>query len=222
MLTSSHPSIGAIILAAGRSTRMQALGTPKLLLPLGGRPLITYAVAAVSASRADPLIVVLGNAADRAQAALDEWAAASGATAPRWQTVVNPHFAQGMANSLCVGITALRSVAPDAIGTLILLADQPLVTTALIDTLLDEASATPEAITAASYGGQRGHPIYFPAALFGELQAVTGDTGGRSIIARHPNLLRLIAIADAEAALDVDHPEDYDRITALFANREQA
>lgn len=221
MPISSQPPIGAIILAAGRSTRMQALGAPKLLLPLGGRPLLTYAVAAASASRAAPLIVVLGNAADRAQAALDDWVATSGAAAPRWQTVINPDFAQGMAGSLRVGITTLMSVAPGVRGMLIMLADQPLVTSSQIDTLLAEVGATPEAIIAASYDGQRGHPIYFPAALFGELLAVTGDEGGRSVIARHPDLLRLIPIADPDAALDVDRPEDYARIIALFATKNQ-
>src|SRR5579862_5040588 len=210
MPTSGQSPIGAVILAAGRSTRMQALGTPKLLLPLGGRPLITYAVAAACASRVDPLIVVLGNAAERAQTALNEWAASAtpAILAGRYHCVVNPDFAQGMASSLRVGITTLVSIAPDTMGVVILLADQPLVTTALLDSLLAEAYATPEAIVAASYGGQRGHPIYFPRALFDELMAVTGDEGGRSVVAHHADRLRLIPIVETRASLDIDRPED--------------
>lgn len=229
--SSQHP-IGAIVLAAGRSQRMQALGIPKQLLPLAGRPLITYTVGAVCASIAAPVIVVLGGEAARVQAALDAWAATAltprlttgataGATATTansesYQCVVNPDFAQGMASSLRVGLAALRARAPQTPGALIALADQPLATPTIFVALLAMAQTEPEAIVAASYDGQRGHPIIFPSDLFDELALVTGDEGGRSVIARHTDRLRLVAIADPRAALDVDRPEDYAAIRALF------
>lgn len=219
MPSPSQPTtIGAIVLAAGRSLRMQALGTPKQLLPLGGRPLITYAMAAVCASLAVPVIVVLGAQAERVQAALDEWATTDGGAeaAGRYQCVLNPDFAQGMASSLRVGLAALRERAPVAPGALIALADQPLVTREICGALLTVAQAEPTAIVAASYDGQRGHPLVFPHALFDELTAVTGDEGGRSVISRHADRLRLVAIADTRAALDVDRPEDYAAISQLF------
>lgn len=219
MSPSFHPTIGAIVLAAGRSQRMQALGTPKQLLPLGGRPLLTYAVAAACASHAAPVIVTLGAQAERAQAALDKWAAATDDTANgRYQCVVNPDFAQGMASSLRVGLAALRERAPAVAGALIALADQPLASRDIFDALLAAALAEPDAIVAASYDGQRGHPIIFPRALLDELAQVTGDEGGRSVIARHADRLRLVPIADARAALDVDRPEDYAVISAWFAH----
>src|SRR5260370_11530864 len=107
LMSPSKTSIAAIVLAAGRSTRM---GAHKLLLPLGGRPLVSYAVAAACASHAAPVVVVLGHDADAVQATLP----------PRRQrSVVNGAFASGMASSLRTGIAALP---PSATGALVLLA----------------------------------------------------------------------------------------------------
>lgn len=212
--------IGAIVLAAGRSQRMQvmAAGISKQLLSLGGQPLFTFAVGAACASRATPVIVVLGAEAERAQAALGAWAAKD-ATNRSYQCVVNPDFAQGMASSLRMGLVALREQEPGVAGAVITLADMPLVTPYIIDTLLATAQSEPSAIVAATYDGKRGHPIIFPNALFDELAQVTGDEGGRSVIARHPDRLRLVPIADTRAALDVDRPEDYAAISSFFERK---
>src|SRR5262245_45144211 len=115
---------GAIVLAAGTSSRM---GAQKLLLPLGGRPLVAYSVAAACASPGDPVLVVLGREAERVAEALPPG---------RHVTVTNPNYASGMASSLRTGLDAL----PEAVaGALILLGDQPLVTRAIVAALLDEA-----------------------------------------------------------------------------------
>ncbi|MEO7002852.1 MAG: nucleotidyltransferase family protein [Ktedonobacterales bacterium] len=196
--------IAAIVLAAGRSSRM---GAHKLLLPLGGRPLLSYAVEAACASAVTAVIVVLGHNAEAARVALP---------AGRYQVVVNYDYAQGMAGSLRVGLGALPATVS---GVLVALADQPLVTVAIFTALLTEAARQPEQIVAASYDGKRGHPLYFPRSLFDELRAVRGDEGGRSVIARHADQLRLVSIADADAALDVDRPEDYTRIQATVSHR---
>jgi molybdenum cofactor cytidylyltransferase len=196
---------GAIVLAAGSSSRM---GAHKLLLPLGGRALVSYAVEAACASAAHPVIVVLGRAADDMRAALP---------AGRYRTVVNLDYAAGMAGSLRVGLRALREADGDTItGALIALADQPLAGADLFYALLLAAAKAPESIVAASYSGRRGNPVVFPAALFGELERVEGDEGGRGVIARHPELLRLVEWPDASAALDVDRPGDYERVVSLL------
>lgn len=194
--------IAAIVLAAGRSSRMGP--QHKLLLPLGGRPLVAYAVAAACASHAAQVVVVLGHAAAQVGAALP---------VGRHQVAVNRAYADGMASSLHVGV---RTLAPKTTGAVILLADQPLVTAALIDRLLAAARALPDAILATSYAGQRGNPVYFPRALFAELLAVTGDEGGRTVIARHRDLMQLVSAAHAEAALDVDAPGEYERLVAIW------
>lgn len=203
---------GAIVLAAGSSSRM---GGHKLLLPLGGQPLVAYAVAAACESTADPVLVVLGLAAEEVRAALP---------AGRYATVVNPDYAAGMAGSLRAGLRALRAAGSgdQLAGVLIALADQPLAGADLFDALLHAAAQAPEAIIAASYNGRRGNPVVFPAALFDELERVKGDEGGRGVIARHPALLHPVEWPDARAALDVDQPDDYERVASLLAGSSSA
>lgn len=187
-----------IVLAAGRSSRM---GAQKLLLPLGGRPLVTYALNAALRCNLDPVIVVLGYRAGDVRAALPPG---------RCVVVVNQRFAEGLATSLRAGLAAI----PEEVdGALVLLADQPLLRAEHIQRLLAEAEAAPDVIVAASYDGRRGNPVYFPRALFDELLAVEGDEGGRSVIARHTERLRLVAL-EPSLALDVDRPGEYDTLVA--------
>lgn len=209
-----RPRYGVIVLAAGSSSRMGA-GAHKLLLPLGGKPLVAYAVAAACESMADPVVVVLGRAADELRSALPPG---------RYHAVVNPEYATGMASSLRVGLRALRAISnhdtrePGAstAGALIALADQPLAGPDLFDALLRAAAETPAAIVAPRFGDRRGNPVVFPVSLFAELEKVAGDEGGRGVIARHPALLRAIDWPDPRAALDVDRPGDYERVVSLL------
>lgn len=192
-------SAAGIVLAAGRSSRM---GTHKLLLPLGKKPLVAYAVAAALASTAYPIIVVVGYEAEKIRAALP---------VGLYQVVENAHYAEGMATSLRAGIAA---VPKDASGAIVLLADQPLLRPRHVDEILTVAQASPHCIVAASYDGRRGNPVYFPRTLFDELVSVTGDEGGRSVIARHGDVVRLVRIQPAETALDVDRPGEYETLVA--------
>jgi molybdenum cofactor cytidylyltransferase len=197
----THAQIAAIVLSAGRSSRM---GRHKLLLPLGGQPLLAHSVAAACGSSADHVIVVLGRDAAEVAAALPPG---------RWNATINTSYERGMASSLGCG---LAEVPAGMGGALILLGDQPLVTVPLIDAVLGEAQRHLDAIVAAAYAGARGHPIYFPRALFGELREITGDEGGRSVIARHADMLRLVEWPDAQAALDVDTPGMYEALLRLW------
>jgi molybdenum cofactor cytidylyltransferase len=205
MVTSAsrNGSLAALVLAAGRSTRM---GEHKLLLPLGGRSLVQYAVGAACASVLDPVIVVVGHDADAVARALP---------VDRYHLVRNPDYADGMSTSLRAGIAAVRAVAPsDLRGAFVLLADQPLVSATWLNRLAREADSFPDRIIAATYGGRRGHPIYFPAALLPDLERVRGDEGGRTVIERHADRVRALASERAEVALDVDDPRAYARLAA--------
>lgn len=192
-------SAAGVVLAAGRSSRM---GAHKLLLPLGGKPLVEYALRAALASRAEPVLVVVGYAAQQVRAALPPGT---------YRVVENPRYADGMATSLWAGIAAVPG---SVTGALVLLADQPLLTAAHVNRLLAEAEAAPTTIVAASYGGRRGNPVYFPRSVFGELLAVEGDEGGRAVIARHQGEVRLVPLEPEEVALDVDRPGEYEALVA--------
>jgi molybdenum cofactor cytidylyltransferase len=200
-------TIAAVVLAAGRSSRM---GRHKLLLPLGGRPLVSYAIEAACASSADPVCVVLGYQAPEVEAALP-----SG----RYRVRVNPNFVTGMASSLRLGIETLMMLPAEVephLGAIIVLADQPLVSSSLINRLLMSARATPEAIIAAAYAGQRSTPVYFPYALFPELLQIEGDEGGRSVIAHHPDLVKLESVEERARGLDIDREEEYEQLLAQW------
>ncbi len=196
-----NPHCAVVVLAAGRSSRM---GEHKLLLPLGGRPLITYAVSAATASNARPVIVVVGYDVDAVRRAL----AGTGAT-----IVVNSLYHNGMATSLHAGLAAVPA---ESKGVLIMLADQPLISSALLNALIAASEDSPQAIVAACYGGRRGTPVCFPRALFHELAQTSGDEGGRSVVTAHEDLLRLVEAANPEQGLDVDRKQDYERLAARW------
>lgn len=206
------PRIAGMLLAAGRSSRM---GEHKLLLPLGGRPVVARSAAAFDGSECEPLLVVLGREGERVYAALPPM---------RFAPVVNPAFASGMASSIRAGVAALLAATasepmtgPDSVaGVVIALGDQPLLPAASMRHLLDVCRHDPGSIVAATFGGRRGHPVYFPRALFSELLSVTGDEGGRSVLASHRDLVRQVELGPEELVLDVDEPADLERARAYW------
>jgi molybdenum cofactor cytidylyltransferase len=149
------------------------------------------------------VLVVLGNEADAVAAALP---------AGRYQRVDNPRFADGLSTSLQAGLAAL----PDDIdGALILLADMPLTSLATLETILATARETPGQIVATNQQDRLAPPVYWPRALFADLRMIRGDEGGRSLLLRSPEAVRLVEMARPDEALDVDAPEDYQRIQDL-------
>lgn len=196
-MSKSKPTIAAIVLAAGRSSRM---GANKMLLPLDGHPMVWHMVQTACASSADVVLVVLGNEADTVAAALPEG---------QYQRVDNPHFADGLSTSLQAGLDALPA---EIDGALILLADTPRTSLATLETILAAARESPERIVATNQGGKPTPPVYWPRTLFADLHTIHGDEGGRSLLARSPDAVRLVELADPNEALDIDAPEDYQRI----------
>lgn len=188
------------------------MGEHKLLLPLGGQPVIARSAAALLGSGCEPLLVVLGREAEHVYAALPP---------NRFVPVANPGYVTGMASSIRAGVAALHAAtaANRVAGVVIALGDQPLLSATAMQRLLRACREAPDAIVAATYDGRRGHPVYFPRALFAELLDVTGDEGGRSVLARHRDDLRLIELGPAELALDIDEPADLDRARAYWQAR---
>lgn len=200
------PAPAIIILAAGRSSRMGAM---KLLLPLGGRPVIAHVVAAALDTWLRPVVVVIGHHAAQMRHALSYLDVL---------VVENDRFGDGQSTSLHA---ALAVMPPGATGAIVMLGDQPLVTAADIKRLADAAIGNPAPIIAASYNGQRGNPVYFARVCFPELLNVTGDTGGREVIARHLSDLSLVEMDDPTAALDIDDAESYARVRTWWDQRNQ-
>lgn len=184
-------NVGAIILAAGRAQRM---GGGKLLRSIHDKPMVAHVIdAARTAGIADVRLVIPPNA--EALVALGEAAGVN--------PVIAADAARGMAHSLAAG---LRSVPPEWRGAFILLGDMPFVDPALLQQMA--ARFTEEAIVVPSYQGQRGNPILWSRAHFAALAALSGDVGGRALLAAHAADIVDLPWTDASILTDIDTPED--------------
>jgi molybdenum cofactor cytidylyltransferase len=198
--------VAAIVLAAGRSTRMG--GPNKLLAEIGGKPLVRIAVEQALGSRARPVIVVTGHQRERVEAALKGLPV----------TVVhNPDFASGLSTSLKAGIAAVPA---EADGAIVCLGDMPQVNADLIDKLIGAFEPERGALVVVpSIEGKRGNPVVWSRRFFSDLAAVEGDIGARHLIANYPEAVTEVAISDRAVLVDVDTPDAFD---ALKAEMERA
>ncbi|MER1985009.1 MAG: nucleotidyltransferase family protein [Solibacillus sp.] len=190
--------VGAIILAAGKSSRM---GEPKLLLPFRESPLVASAVS-VALQQLQLVVCVTGAYKEWIQQALASYGDAI-------EIHHNPHFDSGMASSLKIGIQALHGRV-DAV--IIFLGDQPFVSGEVVASLIQhycEAQARGIKIVRPVYAQQPGHPILFDCDLFKAFESLGGDVGAKSIIARHKDQLELVHFQQAEWGVDIDTPADY-------------
>ena len=189
-----RPRIAAIVLAAGRSTRMGPAN--KLLQDIDGRPMVARVVDAALASTARPVVVVTGHQAEAVQAAL----------AGRDVTFVhNPDYATGLASSLRHGLSALPA---DCDGALVALGDMPRLTAGHLEQLISAFSPVEgRAIIVPTWGGKRGNPVLWAARFFPEMKAVAGDVGARHLIGEHADLVREVESPDDAVLLDVDTPD---------------
>jgi molybdenum cofactor cytidylyltransferase len=186
--------IGAVVLAAGRSSRMGTAN--KLLADVGGVPMVRRAVDAALASAARPVIVVTGNEQGKVQAALRGCKATF---------VHNPAFAEGMSTSLKAGLAALPGTIA---GALICLGDMPLVTPAVLDRLI--AAFDPDegrAICVPTWNGKRGNPVLWARRFFPEMAELAGDVGAKHLIGEHADLVADVAMPDDAVLTDIDTPE---------------
>jgi molybdenum cofactor cytidylyltransferase len=185
--------IAGVVLAAGISRRF---GSQKLLASVGGAPLVRRTVQALLEAALGELVVVVGSDAEPVRAALDGVPV---------RIVTNPAYAGGMSTSLRVGIDALGV---DVEAAVVALGDQPGIGAAIVDPIITRYFADRAPIVAPIYrGGVRGNPVLFDRSLFRELRAVTGDEGGRSVVAKDPSRVALVQL-DMEMPRDIDLPED--------------
>lgn len=189
--------VAAVILAAGESRRM---GRAKLLLPWGDGCVLDAVLDAVSAAPFAMRLLVSGACREQVEAVADRHGVAC-----RY----NPDFAAGQSTSLRAGLDAL----PPGCAAMFLLADQPLMTAALLQRMIEAYQRTDSPILRPrAADGSAGHPVLFAPALFSELRNVSGDVGGRSVLQAHKYEIAYVPVADGSAWQDVDTPEDYDRL----------
>ncbi len=194
-------NVAALVLAAGRSSRMG--GPNNLLETISGRPLVRIAAEAALASRTRPVIVVTGHQRERIEAAL--------AGLPV-TFVHNPHYADGLGTSLRAGIAALPA---DADAVVVCLGDMPQVDAALIDRLIGAFDPDKGALVVVpTIAGQRGNPVLWSRRFFPDLMAVEGDIGARHLIGRYGEAVAEVPLAGPAALTDVDTPEALQAVKA--------
>ncbi|MBV9203793.1 MAG: molybdopterin-binding/glycosyltransferase family 2 protein [Alphaproteobacteria bacterium] len=188
------PRIGAVLLAAGQSRRMG--GPNKLLAELDGVPMVARVAQRLLASRARPIVAVLGNQGDAVDDALGKLPV---------ERVRNPEFADGLSTSLKRGIAALPS---DLDGVLVCLGDMPLISGRHLDRLI--AAFNPlegRAIVVPTRRGKRGNPVLWSKKFFPEMAALAGDVGAKHLIGEHAEVVAEIEMDDDAVLVDIDTPE---------------
>lgn len=198
--------VSGIILAAGRSERFGS--EPKQLALFEGRPLVERAARTALASTLDEVIIVVGHRMDDVRAAVDHLAV---------RVVENPDYSRGQSTSIQRGLAAIDS---QARAVMMIMADQPLLTTTLLDRLLaayrdsyrdsgrDFDRDSGAIAVQPAFEGRRGSPVILDRALFRDLNDLRGDVGGRAILRDRTEHVINIPIDDPRQLLDVDCQED--------------
>src|SRR3989475_3363499 len=192
--------VGAVILAAGSSSRMH--GSQKLLLEFDGRPMVKSVVEAASDGGCHQILVVYSS---------EDVRRVIGGEA---ELVHNPRAHTGMASSLQAGLRAMR---PDMEAALVMLGDQPMVgsrTVAMLTRAWRREGARPAVAVSGASGDRWTPPVVLGRELWDELMTLEGDSGARQVLDRRPELVDIVPALDRLD--DIDTPEDYAKIVRLF------
>jgi len=184
--------LAAVILSGGASSRM---GSPKALLPYQGRPFLEHLLEVTAHRQIGVRRVVLGADAqpigDAVQLKPDE-------------VVINSEWKKGQLSSIQA---ALRSLPPGTDGILLCLIDHPLISSALIQDLIEQFYKTKSSIVLPVYEGRRGHPVIFSATLYDELLRAPLETGARAVVWAHKGEIEELRTNEEGCVLNLNDPE---------------
>lgn len=128
------------------------------------------------------------------------------------KVVVNADYRLGMGSSIEAG---LRAISDRATGALIVLADQPLVTSSLLRRVLGKFESNGrKGIVAAARGSLKAPPVLFARSHFAELSKLRGDEGAKSVVERHPNAVSIVRVKSTRELMDVDSVVDLEKARA--------
>ena len=196
--------IPAIVLAAGKSTRM---GRPKAMLPLeGGDTFLTRIVRTFLDAEIDDVVVVVGADAN----AIVNAFAASGLAA---RFVENPEFGQGQLSSLLVGLRVVDR--PGLAATLVTLVDVPFVAPSTVRAVVDRYRRTHAPVVRPVSGARHGHPVLIDRSLFDSIRAAEPSAGAKEVVRAYASSAGDVEVDDEGAFADIDTPEEYDRAATL-------
>jgi len=186
--------IWAMILAAGESRRM---GEPKLLLPFGKKTIIETVIDSVIQSKAEGILVVLGSNREKIEKRIKNLPL---------EMTFNPDFRKGMLSSVQRGFQTLPE---DAHAFLVILGDQPSISSTVIDKVIDAYKKTGKGIVLPVYKKERGHPVLIGMKYRDEVQNLSPDIGLRELVYGHPDDILEVEVEAAGILQDIDDIEDY-------------
>ncbi|HVP21457.1 MAG TPA: selenium cofactor biosynthesis protein YqeC [Anaerolineaceae bacterium] len=197
-ITACFKPVAGIVLAAGGSTRF---GKSKPLLDWKGKPFVHKIVQTAMDAGLNPILVITGYEGEAVRDAVIDLGV---------KFVFNPDWISGQASSVKAGLQAL----PDETGgAIFLLADQPQVTVTLLKAELDLYRQQLPPVIAPIIDGRRANPVLFDRAAFPALQTISGDSGGRQVFSQFQ--VSWLEWNDRSQLLDVDTPEDYERLLRI-------
>jgi molybdenum cofactor cytidylyltransferase len=173
------------------------MGKQKLLLPFAGKTLIQTVLANVAGSRVDRILVVLGSDWEKVRETIKPFSVG---------IALNPDFRSGMLSSVLCGIRALPG---DTQAVLIVLGDQPMISSAVINRILAAFPSSGKGIIVPTYEGRRGHPLLIDLKYKAEIEALDPGTGLRGLIRRHAEDLFEVEVPSPAILKDIDNRQDY-------------
>ena len=186
--------LACLVTAAGSGSRF---GMDKLMLPVSGQPMGVHALNTLHLDNFALRVLITSK---------DKGYLMDAAKERGFEVVINPAPERGMSSSVRLGTEHILTTG-EYDGILYAVADQPNLSTSTVEKLIDAFEREPACIWAPEAEGKRGNPVIFPASLFPELVQISGDKGGRRVIAAHRDLLRTVQVPAWELK-DIDRKED--------------
>ncbi len=190
--------LAAVILTGGESRRM---GSPKALLPYHGHTFLEHLIEVTEHRRLGVRRVVTG--ASHAEIVRR-------VPLPAEVVVMNRGWQKGQLSSIRAAIESLRSVETE--GMLVTLVDHPLITAAVVESLISAFDRSPRSIVLPTWQGRRGHPVIFPARLYSELYDASDDVGARAVVWAHKKEIFEVPCEEEGVVLDIDDRATFDRL----------
>jgi len=183
------------------------MGDMKQVLPFGSASVVGHVVDTLLASRVEQLVVVLGH---------EHEIVARQLAGKQLRIALNTEYAQGMTSSVKCG---LRAVSGEAAAVLLALVDQPLITTDLVDTVIDAFWMAGKGICIPSYRGRRGHPVVFHLRYRDEILSLPGDVGLKEVWRAHPDDIHHVEVDTDVTLRDMNYPGHYRAQLREFESR---
>lgn len=193
-------------MAAGASKRMDGI---KQLMPWKDSNFLLETIKTVQRSQANSLFVVLGSNAEFIMAQCN-------LIKKGIHVIINPNWSNGLGDSIAYGVKVLLEQQHNLKGILICLADQPLLTSNYLDTLIYQSKKHPSKIIATNYEKKVGVPALFPKLLFKDLSELKGDSGAKELL--NDGLKAIIALEAENQTIDVDTKDEYNQLLSKINN----